>query len=102
MTFEEMWSKQPPFECKDDLLEDNIHLLKWCYEKGQEDIEHKHEWHYDGVPEITYKTCIALTHRLPNVILVFWDGEVWTDKRTLEKYKKVKAWKYVDFPKEIE
>ena len=37
MTFKEMWSKQPPLECKDDLLKDNIHLLKWCYEKGQQD-----------------------------------------------------------------
>ena len=38
MTFEEIWSEQPPLEYKNDLLQDNIHILKWCYEKGQQDV----------------------------------------------------------------
>lgn len=38
MTFKEMWSEQPPLECKNDLLKDNIHILKWCYERGQQDV----------------------------------------------------------------
>ena len=76
------------------------HLRKNAFLAGYHECQKEHEWHYDEVPEITHKTCIALIDRLPNVILVFWNGEVWIDTRTLERRMTVKAWKYVDFPQE--
>ena len=76
--------------------------VKQIWLDGFHECQKEYEWHKDGVPEITHKTCVALIDRLPNVILVFWNGEVWIDTRTLEKYKKVNAWKYVDFPQEVE
>ena len=74
MTFEEMWSKQPPLECKDDLLKDNIHLLKWCYEKGQQDkMDQQCEIDYLMESKIELeKTFEKLLHELRDRNIVNW------------------------------
>jgi len=85
---------------------EHLHYFPKYFKKtfldGYHECQKEHEWHYDGVPDITHKSCLVNVDYLPNIMLCFWNGEVWIEPRTLERLKKVKAWKYVDFPKEIE
>jgi len=78
---------------------DAMHGYKDGLKAGYHECEKEHEWHYDGTPDTTHKTCLVNVDYLPNIMLCFWNGEVWIEPRTLDRFKKVKAWKYVDFPK---
>jgi len=71
------------------------------FSDGYKECQKEHEWHYEGTPDTTHKTCIVYVDYLPNIMLCFWNGEVWIETRTLGRFKKVKAWKYVDFPQEL-
>ena len=64
----------------------------------------KDEWHYEGLPDKTHSSCLIFIKRLPQVRIAFWNCKVWKETLTDDIHDKdeVKAWRYLDFPKENE
>jgi hypothetical protein len=68
---------------------------------GYHECEKEHEWHYDGTPDTTHKSCLVYCEKLPHIRIAYWNGQDWVEN-TIIRFPEVKAWRYADYPKEIE
>lgn len=83
----------------------DTHDLANMWQDGAEFGYNKaNEWHYNGVPDRTHSSCLIFIKRLPQIRIAYWNCKVWKETLTEDIHDKdeVKAWKYLDFPKESE
>jgi len=100
MTEEQIEQKADKYASEDGLFLTHSSVRR-AFIDGYHECQKEHEWHYDGTPDTTYKSCLVYCDKLPHIRIAYWNGQDWVEN-TIIRFPEVKAWRYADYPKEIE